>query len=187
MEILTESSTLVPSASANPKYRTFVKMNHVLSDKESVVKVLQEYKESINAADADAGSLIWSTSLDVSMIHPNGREKGWDQIRSNMYGMFRRNFIFRNLTSRNERITLHGDVALLEFDWDFEALLKSENMNNSVEWGCWDNLSSGSDEKNRIVKSRGRESMLLRKFGYEWKIVHIHYSGLPAADGNSAH
>ncbi len=31
MEILTESSTLVPSASANPKYRTFVKMNHVLS------------------------------------------------------------------------------------------------------------------------------------------------------------
>ena len=187
MEILIESSTLVPSASANPKRRTYVNMSYVLADEEAVIKVLQQYKESINSADAEAGSGIWSMNPDVSMIHPGGHERGWDQIRSNVYGKFRRNFIVRNLKSSNEKLTIHGDIALLEFNWDFEALLKSDNMNASVEWGCWDNLSSGSSERNRIVKLKGRESMILRKFGYEWKIVHIHYSGTPAANSQSAH
>jgi len=185
--MLTDSSTLAPSASAIQKRRTLVNMNYVLADEEAVIKVLQQYKESINSADAEAGSMIWSMNPEVSMIHPCGHERGWDQIRSNVYGKFKRNFIVRNLKSSHEKINFHGDFALLEFNWDFEALLKSDNMNASVEWGCWDNLSSGTSERNRIVKARGRESMILRKFGYEWKIVHIHYSGLPAADSHSAH
>jgi hypothetical protein len=78
-------------------------------------------------------------------------------------GKFKRNFIIRNLKSSHEKITFHGDVALLEFNWDFEALLKSDNMNASVEWGCWNNLSSGTSERNRIVEARGRESMILQK------------------------
>jgi hypothetical protein len=58
--------------------------------------------------------------------------------------------------------------------------LKTENSGNAVEWGCWDNPAANAAEKNRIVKSRGRESMLLKKIGGEWKIIHIHYSGMPA-------
>jgi ketosteroid isomerase-like protein len=180
MEILTYRSTPIPGASIIVNHGMSVMKNNLLADEEAVVKVLQRYKESINTADAEAGALLWSMSPDISMIHPRGHEKGWYQIKTNVYGMFRRDFIFRNLKSSAERIALHGDIAVVEFNWDFEALLKTENSGNAVEWGCWDNPAANAAEKNRIVKSRGRESMLLKKIGGEWKIIHIHYSGMPA-------
>jgi hypothetical protein len=85
MEMLTDSSILIPNAGAIQKRRTLVNMNYVLADEEAVIKVLQQYKESINSADAEAGSMIWSMNPEVSMIHPSGHERGWDQIRSNVY------------------------------------------------------------------------------------------------------
>lgn len=181
MEILTYRSTPAPGISPNANYGMPVMKNNILADEQAVIKVLQLYKESINAADAEAGSQIWSMSPDVSMIHPRGYEKGWYQIRTNVYGMFRRDFVFRKLASSGEKIVFHGDVAIVEFNWEFEALLNTDNPNESVEWGCWEKLSSGSSEKTRIVKSKGRETMIMKKSGAEWKIVHIHYSGSPAA------
>ncbi|MFM8489632.1 MAG: hypothetical protein ACKOCH_25130 [Bacteroidota bacterium] len=77
MEMLTDSSILIPNAGAIQKRRTLVNMNYVLADEEAVIKVLQQYKESINSADAEAGSMIWSMNPEVSMIHPSGHERGW--------------------------------------------------------------------------------------------------------------
>lgn len=178
---------MVSTENATIKHRISFDTNSVFTEDDAVLKVLRLYKSSINNADAEAGSHIWMSSPEISMIHPCGHEKGWYQIKSNVYGKFKRNYIFRNLSSQNEKITILGDFALLEFEWDFEALMKSDNDANTVEWGCWNNHSIAPSERNRIVKSKGLESMFLRKVGYEWKIVHIHYSTTPAADSHSAH
>lgn len=180
MEMLNYRSIPTPVGNNSPNYKTSVMRNNLIADEDAVVKVLQRYKDSINAADADAGAEIWSMSPEISMIHPRGYEKGWYQIRTNVYGMFRRDFVFRKLTCSGEKVVFHGDIAIIEFTWDFEALLNTDGPAEAVEWGCWEKLSSGSSEKTRIVKSKGRETMILKKSGNEWKIIHIHYSGTPA-------
>jgi len=128
-------------------------------DIQTIKQVLENYKLSINHADTALASTFWLTTPQSSFIHPRGHEKGWDEIKSGIYKMFGSRFVTRDLKSFDERIELHGDMAVLEFYWVFDATFAGEDPTP--------------------MQSRGRESMVLRKFGNSWKIVHIHYSGMP--------
>jgi ketosteroid isomerase-like protein len=135
---------------------------HAGSEENDYVKInelLENYKRSINNADTVLAKTFWHTSSDVSFIHPNGHEKGWEGIKKGIYEMFGTRFTTRDLKSYDETITLYGDMAILEFYWVFDAILAGDNP--------------------VPIQTKGRETQVLKKFGETWRIVHIHYSGMP--------
>lgn len=126
---------------------------------QKVKQVLESYKTSINMADTTLASTFWLTTDQSSFIHPRSHEVGWENIKSGIYGMFGSRFTVRDLKSYNESFQLFGDMAVVTFYWIFDATYSGENPSD--------------------MQSRGRETMILRKFGGIWKIVHIHYSSMP--------
>jgi ketosteroid isomerase-like protein len=130
------------------------------TDKKAIQTVIEDYKKSINEADTLLAKKFWLTTEEVSFIHPRGHQKGWNSIRTGIYEMFGSRFSKRDLKSYNESITLYGDMAVVEFYWVFDAIFSGAN--------------SGP------MQSKGRETQVLKRFGSDWKIVHIHYSSMPA-------
>ncbi|MBN1185715.1 MAG: nuclear transport factor 2 family protein [Bacteroidales bacterium] len=57
-----------------------------------------------------------------------------------------------------ERYSIYDDIAIVEFYWVFDAVLKANNAQ---------------------MQTKGCETQIWRKSHNEWKLVHIHYSGMP--------
>jgi ketosteroid isomerase-like protein len=127
---------------------------------EAIRGVVARYARSIDTVDTDLASQVWAEDEDISFIHPMGHERGWTQIKTNLYeGIMGAFFSARKLSVRDVSVKLLGDAAVVEFYWSFEAKLRKD----------------GSD-----VKTQGRETQVLRKDkSGSWRIVHIHYSGMP--------
>lgn len=119
--------------------------------------LLRRYEQSINRADLKTASALWAHTAEVSFIHPRATEYGWSGIQ-NVYKMFDRLFANRDLRGSMEKITVYGDVAWLTFEWVFDATMKADNS---------------------PIQTKGRETQLWRKINNQWKLVHIHYSGMP--------
>ena len=47
--------------------------------------LIDKYAESVSKADTGLASELWSTNSEVSFIHPNGYEHGWEQVKTNVY------------------------------------------------------------------------------------------------------
>lgn len=125
----------------------------------AIKQIIENYKTSINRADTIFAATFWLTNPEASFIHPRGHEKGWEQIKSGIYEMFGSRFTDRDLKSNNETIHVYGDMAVVEFYWVFDATFSGENP--------------------APMQTRGRETQVMKKFGDSWKIVHVHYSGMP--------
>jgi hypothetical protein len=130
------------------------------NDRRAIMEMLANYRSSINQADTTLGKKVFLTNENISFIHPRGHQHGWEDIKANIYGMFGSKFSQRDLKSSNETVTLYGDMAVLEFYWVFDATFSGDNPRN--------------------IQTKGRETQVLKKIGKDWKIVHIHYSGMPA-------
>lgn len=128
----------------------------------AIKQVIEDYKTSINDFDTLLASKIWLTSSESSFIHPRGHEKDWPHIKSGIYEMFGSRFSQRDLKSHNESITIYGNMALAEFYWIFDAVFSGENPDS--------------------MQTKGRETQVLTKFNDTWKIVHVHYSGMPKTE-----
>ncbi len=128
-------------------------------DYTAINELLDNYKKSINEADTTLAKTFWLTNPEVSFIHPGGHEKGWDGIKKGIYEMFGSTFSKRDLKSYNESITHYNDMAIIEFYWVFDATFSGENS--------------------MPIQTRGRETQVLKKIDDDWRIVHIHYSGMP--------
>ena len=124
-----------------------------------IKRILEDYKRSVNEADTLLAKTFWLTNSEVSFIHPGGHEIGWEAIKQGIYERFGRLFTTRDLKSYKERISMYGDMAVLEFYWIFDATF------------------AGDDPV--PVQTKGRESQVLKKIDDHWRIVHIHYSGMP--------
>jgi len=99
------------------------------------------------------------------MIHPAGHERGWEEVKRNIYERIMRDmFTSRNLQIHDLAIQIYGDTALAEFYWDFQASLR---------------------ESGAPFKTTGRETQVYRKTKQGWRLVHVHYSGMPVT-GNAA-
>lgn len=143
------------SGRAHPSYKS----EQPQPELEKVKQVLENYKTSINQADTTLASTIWLTTDQSSFIHPRSHEVGWENIKSGIYGMFGSRFTARDLKSYNESFQLFGDMAVVTFYWIFDATYRGENPSD--------------------MQTRGRETMVMKKIGGIWKIVHIHYSSMP--------
>ena len=129
---------------------------------EKIRSLIAEYAKSVNDADTDLASQIWSVSPEASFIHPLGHEQGFEQIKENVYkrlmgGMFSE----RKLSPHNIEVQVLGDAAVAEFYWDFSAKLRKD----------------GSP-----VTTHGRETQVYLKTADGWRLVHVHYSGMPVTN-----
>jgi len=133
-------------------------MESMSQDNKAVFQsLIRKYEESINAADTVLGAKIWSKTDGASFINPRSTEYGWKGVK-NIYKMFADNFTERKLHGFDEKINVYGDVAWLTFEWVFDATLKFNKQK---------------------MQTKGRETQIWRKENNDWKLVHVHYSGLP--------
>jgi hypothetical protein len=119
--------------------------------------LVSKYAESIDKADIALGAKLWSHMDETSFINPRGHEHGWDRIK-NIHIMFRDNFSERKLSCYNLKTSVYNDFAWLEFYGTFDAVRKPENIQ---------------------TQTRGRDTQIWRKINTEWRLIHVHYSGMP--------
>lgn len=121
--------------------------------------LLDTYMQAVDAADPAIAAKVFLTTPDVSFINPVGHERGWEQIADEVFvKLMGQTFSKRSLKAATEPVIhVYGDAAVLEFDWDFVATLRS----------------NGSP-----VHTTGRESQFYVRFPDKgWRLVHVHYSG----------
>jgi len=131
--------------------------------KKEIRAQVDRYMMSVDAADTKLGATVWSPTSDVTFIEPTGHERGWEQIADVVYGkLMRQTFSKRTLKNVSDvSIHVYGDAAVVEFDWDFVATLRSNGT---------------------PVHTTGRESQVYIKFPDKgWRLVHVHYSGPPVS------
>lgn len=141
------------------------KPNQAGTSKNSVSDTLQiksliekDYVQAFENADTAVAARLFVHTADASFIHPRGHEHGWKEIKKNIYQFFGTTFSTRKLTVSNEKITVYGDVAWVEFYWVFDATFKKDG---------------------RALQTKGRETEVWRKIANEWHLVHVHYSNMP--------
>jgi hypothetical protein len=121
------------------------------------------YIRSIDQADAELAATVWATTADISFIHPQGHERGWDEIAANLYGATLGETFSNRTLRRNGALAIrnYGDVAVAELDWDFRAVRR---------------------DNRETLHATGRESQVFIRQGYQdWRLVHVHSSGPPSA------
>ena len=124
--------------------------------------IIEKYAESVDKADVALASEIWWNSPMVSFIHPLGHEHGFEQIKENVYRhLMGDTFSERKLTIRDVSLHVHKDVAWAEFHWDFVAKLRKDGS---------------------TITTHGRETQIYRKLEGTWRLVHVHYSGVPGGN-----
>jgi hypothetical protein len=72
-------------------------------------------------------------------------------------------FSERKLSVYDVSIHTYGNTARAEFYWDFTAKFRKD----------------GSP-----LTTHGRETQLYQKIQSRWRLVHVHYSGMPPAGGH---
>jgi ketosteroid isomerase-like protein len=132
--------------------------------KAQIRRDVDTYMQSITNADLKLAATIWLTTPDATFIEPLGHERGWDEIASVVYlKLMGDTFSKRSLRNVSDvSIHLYGNAAVVEFDWDFVATLRSDGKTQ--------------------IHTTGRESQMYVKFPDKgWRLVHVHYSGPPVS------
>jgi len=155
---------MAEAASAHAKGKKGETPGHVSppessADVPDIRSLIEKYAKSVDAADTNLAAEVWLDSPDVSFIHPLGHEHGFEQIKQNVYTrLMGEMFSERKLSVHDVSIHVFGDSAWAEFYWDFAAKFRKD----------------GSP-----LTTHGRETQLYHKIQGRWRLVHVHYSGMP--------
>lgn len=127
---------------------------------QEISRLIDTYAQAVDAADPKLASEVWDTSPDVSFIHPLGHEHGWEAIKTNVFEkLMGETFSERKLTIRDRVIHADSHSAWAEFYWDFAAKLRKDGA---------------------PITTHGRETQVYGKVRGRWRLLHVHYSGMPA-------
>lgn len=137
-----------------------------VDEKKHVLEMVRKYTQSVNEGDIRPALIdqLWEHTPEVSNINIRGHQKGFEDIKNNFYEP-----IFLVLKDRNLRVVddehkpaiyIFDNTAVVEFYWKLNATLK---------------------EGNKAVNLAGRETHVYRKECGAWKLVHLHYSGMPVS------
>ncbi len=129
------------------------------ADEQAIRQVIVTYAHSIDTADTAIAEQVWSNAPEVSFIHPLGEDHGRHEIEADIYrNLMGSMFSKRKLSPRDIKVQVYGDTAWSEFQWNFVATLRKDAS---------------------PFESQGRETQVYHKENGQWRIVHVHYSGLP--------
>lgn len=120
--------------------------------------IIEAYAQSINTLDTALARSLWSGHEAVSFIHPRGHEVGLDNILQAFYIDTMGRFSQRDLQPRDIQITTLDDTAIATFYWDFYATFASDGTRHVTH---------------------GRETQVMVREGGQWRLAHVHYSGMP--------
>ena len=128
-------------------------------DTAAIANLIGKYAESVTTVDTKLAGEIWATSAEVSFIHPRGHEHGWEAVKTNIYEkLMGETFSERKLSVRDVAVHAYKDAAWVEFYWDFVAKFRKDGA---------------------AIETHGRESQVYLKRNGRWRLVHVHYSGMP--------
>jgi Xaa-Pro aminopeptidase len=131
------------------------------ADSSVIRDLIAKYAKSVDDADVALAAEVWLDSPDVSFIHPLGHEHGFDQIKEDVYKrLMGDTFSERKLSVHDVSVHVYGEAAIAEFYWDFAAKFRKDGT---------------------PITTHGRETQLYHKMQGKWRLVHVHYSGMPAA------
>ncbi|HUM06906.1 MAG TPA: nuclear transport factor 2 family protein [Terriglobales bacterium] len=148
----------VTICSAGQETRRIVR-NDSKAEENEIRQLVAEYAKSVDDADPALAAQVWLVSPDVSFIHPRGHEHGFDQIKQNIYThLMGETFSERKLSPRDVAVHVHENSAWVEFYWDFVAKFRRD----------------GSP-----ITTHGRETQVYWKTPDGWRLIHVHYSGMP--------
>jgi ketosteroid isomerase-like protein len=145
-------------AKSQTESQNSISVKNPLSDSLFFNSLVSLYVRSINEADTTLASEVWSHTAEISFIGPTETEYGWNGVKK-IYQRFRDNFSTRKLTFSNLKYFYSSDISWLTYYWMFDA-------------------TSGT---NTPIQSKGRETQIWRKINHEWRLVHVHYSGMPVS------
>jgi len=123
-----------------------------------IQEIVKQYAQSVNELDLTKAKSLWLDATGVSFIHPRGHENGLEQIIHSFYQKTMGRFSKRELTPYDVNVTIIGDTALVVFYWKFNAIFANDNS---------------------PLQTEGRETQVMTRTSEGWKLLHIHYSGLP--------
>jgi Xaa-Pro aminopeptidase len=133
------------------------------ADTKAIADQIAKYAKSVSDADTTLASQVWWNSPEASFIHPLGHEHGFEQIKQSVYQhLMGDTFSRRNLSVHDLSIHVFGDSAVAEFYWDFAAKFRKD----------------GSP-----ITTHGRETQVYQRMQGEWRLAHVHYSGMPVSGG----
>jgi len=124
----------------------------------AIRELVATYARAVDAADTSLAATVWSTTPDVSFIHPLGHARGWDEVKRFFEETMGGLFSDRKLTVKDVVVHWYGDAAWVEFYWNFTARFRKDG---------------------RDIATAGRETQIYRKADGRWRLVHVHYSGMP--------
>src|SRR5712692_3108891 len=125
----------------------------------TIRNLIEKYAKSVDGADTNLAAQVSLDSPDVSFIHPLGHEHGFEQIKQNVYTrLMGETFSERKLSVHDVSIHIYGNAAWAEFYWDFAAKFRRDGY---------------------PLTTHGRETQLYQKEQGRWRLVHVHYSGMP--------
>ena len=131
-------------------------------DADQIRDLIAKYIHSIDTCDVKLAAEIWADSPADTFIHPLGHEKGFTQIKQNIYEkLFGQTFSERKLIARDISVHVSSNAAVAEFYWDFAAKFRKDG---------------------KTITTHGRETQVYYKTNDAWRLAHVHYSGMPVAN-----
>jgi Xaa-Pro aminopeptidase len=132
------------------------------AETDQIKNLIAKYTQSIDAADVNLAAEIWLDSPEASFIHPLGHEHGFTQVKQNVYQkLMGEMFSERKLVAHDISVDVFGDAAVAEFYWDFAAKFRKDGT---------------------PITTHGRETQVYRREHGDWRLVHVHYSGMPVTN-----
>jgi ketosteroid isomerase-like protein len=163
IEKIMSEGTVARAIGAKGEARGSISSNETSTDIPDIRSLIEKYAKSVDGADTNLAAQVWLDSPDVSFIHPLGYEHGFEQIKQNVYTrLMGETFSERKLSVHDVSIHVFGDAARAEFYWDFAAKFRKD----------------GSP-----LTTHGRETQLYQREQGRWRLVHVHYSGMPVTGG----
>lgn len=129
------------------------------ADAGAIRALVENEAAAINARDLNQLAGIWSEAPEILLfdVPPPGRFRGWGQIARVFQDFFDR-FSDISLTVAEVEVGVEGDLAWATYDW---------------------NLTGTMGET--AVRDRGQATSIYRREESGWRLVHAHYSPVPAA------
>jgi uncharacterized protein (TIGR02246 family) len=129
------------------------------ADAGAIQALVEKEAAAINARDLNQLAEIWSEAPEILLfdVPPPGRFRGWEQVARVFKDFFDR-FSDISLTVAEVEVGVEGDLAYASYDWTLTGMMGES-----------------------AVRDRGQATSIYRREESGWRLVHAHFSPVPAA------